>query len=639
MDDASRARELHGTGRLDAAEGLYRTALLARPDDLLLRRDYAILLMQSRREAESAVLIDRPDVLARADAEMLSILAVCLRATGKFDRAFNIATRIVEADPSASLGWLMLGSLQMQRGEAHAAEAALRRCIAIEPDLAEAWHYLGESLHTQGRWDEAITAYQMSSRQQPSEIFNIAICHELAGRILQATAGYEAAHRLMPHRADVLARLAQTRAAQCQSDAEAAATTRLAGVLDRPLAWDDAPEPFILSFLDIDDVAKATLLRRHAKRIHATATPMVATGNIRSRADARIRIGYLSADFDPHAVGELVRAHFAAHDRSRFHVSGYSLKRHAGSTADEIRRGFDAFIDCETLADQAIADAIRSDGIDVLIDMAGFTHGARPVVLARRPAPLQLGWLGFIHGHNAPWLDALLVDEYVLPSDLAWPYEDKVVHLEGSLFPGSPITVGKPDRARFDLPGDVPLLASFNNAYKLDATLIRAWGTILQRSPEAHMAVYLPDVAREGFLTQWPAIDAPRERLHIIDKLPIDQQSARAASCDLLLDAFRYQGGATSMSALGSGLPILALAGRSPLARLSAGLNRFLGLEELTCDDMESYISRAASLANDPSRLRQLRPLVQERVVLHGLFNPRRAAAAIEHAIEALLER
>ncbi len=639
MDDASRARELHGTGRLDAAEGLYRATLLARPDDLLLRRDYAILLMQSRREAESAALIDRPDVLARADAEMLSILALCLRATGKFDRAFDIATRIVEADPSGSLGWLLLGSLQVQRGEARAAETTLRRCIAIEPGLAEAWHYLGESLQTQGRWDEAISAYQVSSRQQPAEILNIATCHELAGRIVQATAGYEAAHRLMPHRADVLSRLAQARAMQCESDAETAATAALSRVLDRPLAGDDAPEPFILSFLDVDDASKAALLRRHAERIQASATPMVATGNVAARSDTRIHIGYLSADFGPHAVGELVRGHFAAHDRSRFHVSGYSLKRHAGATADEIRQGFDAFTDCETLSDQAIAEAIRSDGIDVLIDMAGFTHGARPNVLARRPAPLQLGWLGFIHGHNAPWLDALLMDAHVLPAEMPWPYEDRIVRLEGSLFPGSPVTAGKPDRARFGLPGDVPLLASFNNAYKLDAPLVRAWVTILQRAPEAHLAVYLPLVARDGFLAQWAAIDAPRDRLHIIDKLPIDQQSARAASCDLSLDAFRYQGGATSMNALASGLPILALAGRSPLARLSAGLNRFLGLDELVCDDIASYISCAASLANDPSRLRRLRPLVQERVVLHGVFDPRRAAAAIEHAIEALLER
>ncbi len=639
MDDAARARAWHGQGRLQQAEAYYRSALQALPDDIPLRRDFAVMLMQSRREAEAAALLDQPAVLAQANADLLSILALCLRASGQHPRALQMAQRLNQADPANALGWLLSGSLQVLLGNPLAAEPALRRCTELEPALAEAWHYLGEALQRQRRWDEAIAAYQVAARSQPAEGFNIALCHELAGRIAQAGEGYQAVQQLMPGRADVLARLAQVQALQCLGDAEAQTTARLAAVLSQPLREDDAPEPFILSYLELDAQARAGALRHHAQRLQRNLTPLP-PASAPAAQGSRLRLGYLSADFGPHAVGELVRGHFAAHDRSRFSVHGYSLRTHEGAVAQEIRRGFDAFTDCERRSDQDVAQAIRADGIDVLIDMAGFTDGARPRILALRPAPLQLGWLGFIHGHQAPWLDALLLDEHVWPDGMPWPYDDRVVRLPGTLLPGAPQRPARADRARFGLPEGVPLLASFNGSYKLNPALIAAWSNILRQAPQAHLAVFLPPVARAGFLHQWAALGGPPDRLHVLDKIAIDAQSDRAASCDLLLDAFRYQGGATTLGAIGSGLPVLTLEGKtSPLARLSAGINRFLGLHDLVCADEQAYVERSVALISDPARLRGLRELQQQQVLRCGLFDPRRVAASMEQTVLSLLGR
>ncbi len=589
--------------------------------------------MQARREAEAVSLIDDPVTLEQGDADTLSILALCLRAMGRYDRSGDIAERITLREPTLSLGWLLQGSAQVRQGRFRDAEASLRRCIGIEQALFEAWHYLGESLQAQGRWDEAIAAYATSAQQMPADAFNVALCHEYAGRIELAERHYSAVQRMMPRRADVLARLAYAQAMLCLHDREPSSSSALADVLDRPLADDDAPEPFVLAVLDLDVATKAAALGRHSSRIRRSIEPLPPTRPAR-RPDGRIHIAYLSADLGPHAVGELSCCHFAAHDRGRFRVSAYSLRSHQGEAAEVIRTGVDSFVECDGLGDEAVAEAIRADGVDVLIDMGGFTHGARPAVLARRPSPLQLGWLGFIHGHQAPWLDALLLDRHVWPGSRHWPYEDRIMLLEGCLFPGSPVAPGTRDRARFGLPEDVAVLASFNNTHKLSAPLIQAWSTILGLAPEAHLMVYVPNSARKGFLRQWDSAGGPAERLHMVEQISAKAQADRAASCDLFLDAFRYQGGATAMNAIGNGLPVLSRAdGESPLARLSLSINRFLGMDELVCDGLDSYVELAAAFANDSGRLSRVRAKLQERAVSCGLFDPRRVASSIEQGI------
>lgn len=635
MNSGKRARELHAAGRLREAAPLYRSALGACPDDRSLRRDFAALLMQSRQEAEAIRLLDEPSVTGNADADTLLILALCLRATRQFDRAELVARRVADRYPQSPMGWLLLGSAQVLQGQASAAEHALRRCLSLDRSLPEAWHYLGESLQAQERWSEAIPAFEAAARFHPAEVFNIALCQERAGLLELSEENYRKASLVMPGRADVLARLAQVQALRCRSAEEAATTGALARALEAPATDDDAPEPFALAILDLDESLKARALARHSERIvrHAVSTaPAPRAG----RAE-RIRIGYLSADFGAHAVGELVRTHFSAHDRTRFQVHAYAVGMSA-AVPEQVRLGVERFVDCQQMGDADIEATIRSDGIDVLVDLGGFTHGARPGVLARRPAPLQLGWLGFIHGHQAPWLDGVLMDAHVAPPGQPWPYRDRVVHLSGTLFPGGPQQAGKPDRARFGLPDDAFVLASFNNSYKLTPALLQAWARIMQLAPAAHFMLYLPASARSGFLQQWQALGGATDRLHLVDRVPVAEQACRAASCDLFLDAFRYQAGATAMSAIGNGLPVLSLgSGQTPLSRLSVSINRHLGMDELICDSPADYVASAARLATDRAAAAELRARLARRVASRGLFDPRRAALAVEQAVLELL--
>lgn len=635
------ARTLHRRGDTASAESAYATALAARPDDLRLRHDYAVLLMQTGRAPEAARQFEAVVAGDPSNLESLLALALSLRATREFERAASVAETATRVQPKEPLGWLILGSAKVESGSARAGESALRRCLELAPDLAEAWHYLGEALQAQQRWHEAAAAYRNAAKEQPGEIFNIAVCAEHAGDLEAARAGYLRTCELYPGRIDCLARLAQVAATLCDFECASEAARRLETRLrdDAGSIPDDVPEAFPLSFLPLSDAARRVALDRYAARIEARAGPRLPATMSPARLDRhRIRLGYLSADFGPHAVGELVRDVFAAHDREVVELHGYSLRSHAGPTAQRIREGFDRFNDCEHLPVDAIADLIRRDGIDVLIDLGGYTHGSRPEVLAKRPASVQLGWLGFIHPQQAPWLDAVLLDAHVQPESAPWPFADRVVRLAGTLFPASPAPAATRDRARFGLP-DAPVFASFNNSYKLDDELLAAWAEILRRAPHAHLLVYVPADAQPRFVDHWKRHGGDVMRLRLVDRLSPGEQADRAASCDLFLDAFRYQAGATAIGAVAAGLPVLSRAGDSPLSRLGVSLNRFLDMPELVCGDTAGYIDTAAGLANDPSRLAELRSRLAVRVQTSGLFDPRRAAAGIEAACRAELAR
>ncbi len=636
MGSLEQAREWHGRGNLSLAISCYQDALRSAPRDTTAWHDYAIALLQSRQAGEAVNALKRALEIEPCNPGVLLALSQACHACGRINDAMEYAKAATTSTPSNPMAWLLRGRLETISGSS-SAESSLRRTLALMPDLDEAWHYLGEALQQRGRWDDAEHAYRQAMRSQPGEIMNVAICSEQAGRWEAARAAYRRMCELYPERRDCLARLAHIEAMLCDFEAAAETSKRLVTLMGKSGASpaDDYVEPFVLSYLDIPDESRSSVLEKYAHRIQARAsTPfphrLAAPGK-------RLRIGYLSSDFGRHAVGTLVRGMFSAHDRNRYEVLGYSLKQYEDPVAEAIRSEFDIFHNLEGASSANIATIMDSDKLDVLIDLNGYTHGSRPEILAMRPARLQLGWLGFIQGHDAPWLDGLIMDEYVQPPGASWPFSDKVHYLPGLLLPCGPMPPGKSDRARFALPDNVPLLASFNNSYKLDMELVKAWIEILNQAKEAHLAIYLPNDARPHFVRTWEKCGGDLHRLHVLGHLPPAEQADRAASCDLFLDAFRYQAGATALASTAAGLPILSRSGKTPLSRLSSSLNHFLGLDELICHDTAEYIGKAVSLANDRSLTIDLRGRMLRSTIRTGLFDPRRASSGIEILVDRLL--
>lgn len=637
MDPREHALALHRSGRLADADLAYRQALLAHPDDVRLRHFHGGLLMQAGRLQEAVaqfrhVLVQVPDA-----AESMAALALCLRDLGQYPAALPVARRALELRPRDPLSLLVAGSTHAALGEAIEAERLLRACVGLEPANTEAWHHLGVVLQDQGRWPEAAEAHGHVAARRAGAWFNVGLCRERQGDLVAAGECYGKFNQAHPDRIAGWVRRAQVQALLCDFAGEAESVARISERLgqSQPLAADDHAEPFVLSFLPLPQSDRKRVLDHVVTQVQAKAARM---GGSATSAMARagrggrpLRLGYISPDFGEHAVGTLLRDVFAAHDRDRVHVTAYSLRRHGGATATAIRDGVDVFRDCEAMATPAIAQAIAGDGIDVLIDLGSYTSGARPELLALRPAPLQLAYLGFIHAHAAPWLDAVVLDPWLLPDDQCAAFGEPVRRLSTLMLPGCRVApAGPAERGRFGLPADRVLLAAFNNSYKIDLELLQAWLEITRGAPRSVVVTSVPVQAEPRLRQAWEGHGGDPGQLLLLPRLASGEHAARLACCDLFLDAFRYQGGASGIGAVAAGLPVLALAGDRPLSRMGAGLSAFLGLDELACADVAGYVQAAVDLANNAARRDRVRQRLAEAVERTALFDARRIAAAIE---------
>lgn len=636
MHARDEAYAAHRAGRWDEAETAYREYLETQPGDHAARHGFAVLLLQCQRHEEARTHLESLLATPQPPAGTALLLATALRALGRVARGLEVVEPVLAAQPRDAAAWALAGSLRVMAGDASGGEAALRRALQFDPRHPEAASWLAIALHRQQRWNEAIEVYRRVLAATPDDAtarYNLALGLEHAGEWQAAAAELERVVAQRPGRLDARARLANLQALLCDFEGEARSVAALEAVLAEPsaLAPDDQLEPFVLTFLPLSGSASRTALQRYVRKVEREAAALRPVRRTPRAPRAPLRLAYLSGDFGNHAVGGLVRDLFAAHDRAVVSVHGYSLRRHAGPTADTIRAGFDTFTDLDALSTADAAQRIADDGIDVLIDLAGYTLGARPALLALRPAPLQLGWLGFIHDHAAPWLDALVLDEYLAPPASEARFANRIVRLPGSALPAARRTPFAPGtRVQFGLPESGPLLASFNNSYKLDAALIAAWCEIARRVPEAHFVLYVPEAARAGLAAAWQRAGGRAEALLFVPKLDPASHLARAAVCDLFLDAFRYQAGATAVSALEAGLPVLCRAGVHPLARLGCSLLGALGLAELVCDGTKAYVERAVALAGSPAELARTREKVSQAIDAACFFDPSRSARGIE---------
>lgn len=640
------AQALHRAGDLAGAERAYRAGLVARPGDAETAHHLAILLLQTGRPGQALPLLQRLAAARPGHFDGWFLLAVACRQSGALAAGIEAAGRASTLRPADPAAQALLGSLKVMAGAYAEGAALLSQALAVEPDHPDAAHYLAIAHHRRQRWDEALAAYRDAARLTPSDPrlhYNIGLCEEARGNLDAALDSMARAHRLRPRRADALARLACLQAMTCRFGDEAASVAALERLLAEggSAEPDDRVEPFALTFLPLSDAAASAVLRRARaaidREVAGLGGPLPAL-SARSQ-HGRMRIGYLSAEFGDHAVGGLMRDVFAAHDRTVCSVHAYSLRDYADAVAERIRAGCDAFHDCADWPTRMIADRIRADAIDVLFDLSGFTLGARPAVLALRPAPVQIGYLGFLHSYGGGLVDYLALDAEVAPPGSRTGPE-AVIRLPTCLLPVHALPpMPVVDRARWGLPADRVLLASFNNSYKLDRPLLRCWVEILRRCPQADLAIYLPGEARAGFHAGWIAAGGEPARLHWLDKLGYADHLARAAACDLALDPLRYHGGATSVAALAAGLPVLCCAGDRPLRRMGVSLNRLLGAEDLVASDPADYIERAVLMVDQPDRLAELRRRLATPSVRERAADPGRIARALEAAAGAARAR
>ena len=556
----------------------------------------------------------------RTAADNLLALALLLRSQGRSHQALEALRMILRATPQRPDLLLQLGITLMDLGRVEAAVPCFRRLLRQEPQLREGHYQLGQALAALGQTEAGIAALKMALALDPD-----------------AT---EALVQLEMHRLSLCDwDDHERRMAQLLAQLEAHGQAR-DGAVDSVLV-----PPLSLSLFPAPPALHRRLGERWAEPTSRGMAPLRLPQPPPHRAGERWRIGYLSADFRNHAMGNLLHGLFARHDRRRFEVFAYSLADISDETTELIRRGVDHYAMVAGDSSEAIANRIRSDGIDVLIDLMGHTHHGRPGALALRPAPLQLHYLGYPGSLGADWIDGVIADAWLIPPDHEIHYRETVHRLpwgfvsSGPLDSTPPTPPPPPSRGALGLPADAVVYACFNRPEKITPAMFDCWLEILRQVPNSVLWIINDEpLVEQRLRTRLAQAGLEWCRLVFSPKV----ESAAFGQCcglaDLLLDTSPYGSGATAVTALAAGLPLLTCPGQTFASRMGASLCAATGLEEMICPTPEAYRERAIALGRQPAELQRLRrQLLAGRAEL-PLFNTTAWVGNLEQLLERLLE-
>jgi predicted O-linked N-acetylglucosamine transferase (SPINDLY family) len=620
-------------------------------------------------------------LLAGSDnAEALHLLGAIEHAHGNHSAAASLLTRAVARTPQAAAYHANLGAALHGAGRHREAAAALVQAATLDPNLVAAHFNLGNLRRDVGDLAGAVTAYAHALRIQPDyreALNNIAVTLWEDGRADKGVAYAELATGLHPDSAaahlvhgealrhagrlsEAVAALGEARA----RGADAVAVARNLGnvltsqgdidgaiaCMESALADPAAGTPderarlhssllFALNYRS--DQTPEILAKRHRAwaRAHAPAAALPPAINDRDPERA-LRIGYVSADFLTHSVASFLEPLFAAHDRGAVSVLCYSGVRRPDAVTQRLMAKAAQWRNVYTLTDQALAEVIREDGVDILVDLSGHTADNRLGVFALRPAPLQVTWLGYpgSTGLAIDWRISDAIADPPGPGDML--SSERILRLADGFHCFQP-PADAPPVGRAPCAGGRVTFGSFNTFAKLSPATLQQWGAILAAVPQARLLLkdnrpHDPATARRH-RERFAAAGIDPARLDILPRADgVAAHLAAYARVDVALDPFPYNGTTTTCEALWMGVPVIVRAGDRHASRVGASLLHRVGLDDLVAGDDAAYLQAAIAMANDPARIAALRGGLRARMQASPLCDAPHFARAIEGAYRAI---
>jgi predicted O-linked N-acetylglucosamine transferase (SPINDLY family)/SAM-dependent methyltransferase len=398
--------------------------------------------------------------------------------------------------------------------------------------------------------------------------------------------------------------------------------------------------PFTLLAMDATPAQQLRVGRLSALEMSKGIQPLPAPG---ARRPGRVRVGYLSSDFFNHATALLVTELLERRDSSRFETFLYSHSQDDGSEVQRrVRAAGDHFVDVKTMSDLDVARRMRADGIDIVVDLKGHTRDNRFHLLAYRPAPVQVAYLGYPGSTGAPFIDYLVGDRVVTPLDHAANYSEKIAQLPHSYQPNDRqrCLPERPSRADEGLPEDAVVLCCFNQTYKISPQMLDLWARILHGAPNT--VLWMLTWTQTGYVAlanELKARHVDLDRVLFAPKVSVDQHIARLRCADLFLDTWPCNAHTTASEALWAGVPVLTVPGATYASRVAASLVSACGQPEMVCADAEAYVQTAIRLATSPAELRAAQAHLDTQRMSLPLFDTERYTRDYEALLLRMFER
>ncbi|WP_114857985.1 tetratricopeptide repeat protein [Azospirillum brasilense] len=666
---------LEALGRTGEAETAYREALSRHPEHGVSLNNLGVLVLAAGRVDEAGRIGRRMAALNPADRHGWMLLGNAAHAAGRWAaavRANAVAVRLAPDDailrhnlanalaaagrrqeavaeyravlglrPDIPAAAVSLAAELLGLHDLPGAQAVLRGALGQHPDHGPAWRILGRTLAGALRPDAALHALRRTVALDPGDQAgweDLAAAAILADRIAPSIEALRRVRRLAPAYNPALAQLVQQQRHACDWRDLPALESDLIG---RLRAGALGVPPFGLLAVDTTLADQRAAAERWARQ-KAHGVPAVARSAV--PGDGRMRIGYLSADFHEHATAYLMAELLERHDRTRFAVTAYSTGIDDGSAMRRrLTAAVERFVDLRDRSDLDAARAIAADGIDILVDLKGYTAFARTPILAARPAPVQVNWLGYPGTMGADFIDVILADAATIPPGEEGFYSEAVVRLPHCYQPNDrhrAIAERTPSRADCGLPEDGFVFCCFNSPYKLTPAVFDVWARLLRAVPGSVLWLYAGNPLVVGNLRREAAARgvAP-DRLVFASPRPLAEHLARHRLAGLFLDTLPYNAHTTASDALWAGLPVVTCRGGIFAGRVAASLLDTVGLPDLITDSLKAYEALALDLACDPARLAGLKARLAAARTASPLFDGDRFARDLEGAYRAIWQR
>ena len=590
----------HQSGRLEEAEQLYRQVLEMSPRDRDALHLLGVVAHQTGRDNEAIGLIRQSLEIDCTEAKFHNSLGATYQAQGNLSEALACYQRSVMLDMDYPEAHHNLGVVLLDQGRTTEAVTALRRAVWLKADYANAHNSLGTALRALGQLEEAAASirHALQLREDFGEAHNnLGNTLKDLGRSTDSIACYERAVELLPH------------ANRIHSNLLCALQYRT-GITPRELAA--AHNAFDRTFGEP---------LRSAWRPHDNSPD----------PDRRLRLGFVSPDFHRHPVGYFLIGVLEHLDGEQAESICYSSSTTNDDLAARFRAAATNWRDSHSWSDERLEEEIRADGIDILFDLSGHTGKNRLIVFARKAAPIQVSWAGYVGTTGLKAMDYLLADRHEIPPSAEPHHAERVLRMPDAYVCYEPPAYAPPVSLLPALEKGYVTFGSFNNPTKIGDPVVQAWSRILDRVPRSRLVLKykgMQDPALAGRLAglfEGHGIDP--NRVTFLDRSPHAELLVHYNDIDIALDPFPYNGGLTTLESLWMGVPVITspggtFAGRHGLTHLSN-----LGLTAMIARDVDEYVSVATSLAGDLPELASIRAGLRDRMASSPLCDGERFAA------------
>ncbi|WP_207460982.1 tetratricopeptide repeat protein [Azospirillum sp. SYSU D00513] len=674
-------RETPDQALMDCAAALSLDPSLAAVHALRAR-----LLYGREEHAAAAAAAGRALTLGLRRAELDLILIDGLRRQERLAEAGRLCRERLERTPERANLWVLLGLVLSDEGDDAAAAAASGRAVLLEPAhvtalrnrsdallrlgrpvaaaamlraaraagphlpgavFVPAWRRIGEQAQAAGNWLDALRAFEAAVREQPGDPVQrgpFAMAAAAVGQQSRAETALRIGLTLEPAAAGLTMNLGTILVNEGRvGEAERLLRRALALAPDACKAHSN----LLFASQYRPGVTPAEHRAAHRAWHDRHAAPLLprtppAFPNDRD-PERRLRVGIVSADLKRHPVGYFLAPFLAAHDRSRLALVCYASQPDEDAMTRALKGHVEGWRQVAALPDELLAETIRADSIDILIDLSGHTAGHRLPVFARRPAPVQMTWLGYVHTTGMPTIDGLIGGGLEIPPEAASWFEERLIPLPHGRFCYQP-----PEQAPAVAPppssgGGPVTFGSFNSLAKLSDATVSLWAGLLAAVPDARLLLKarpLHDpVVRGRIRARFAAAGVEPERIHLRGWSSHAAMLAEYGDMDVALDPRPFSGGLTSCEALWMGVPMVAWPGDTPAGRQSAHFLSLLGLDELIARSAEEYVSIAAALCRDSARLATLRAGMRARVLRSPLLDGAGFSRGMEDALRGAWRR